>query len=242
MASKGKIREDVFNVHIRVNPSELELLGTFLFDFDVNYGRKLNAANTTLSAYLLQPHRLLETTFGFRDELLLVVSHHHSIQPRTMQAVEQIYSEQPYRGRADPLTFMIISRDPAIEKWIGSYLGDHPQFRSPIAISWDNAVASSEDRWFVRNKLSAQLFARDIFDYQLPLDNDMFFFGRGKLLDEILDTIRKSQNTGLFGLRKTGKTSLLYKVLRTCHENEIASVIYIDCKRPNIRQMNWAKL
>lgn len=242
MAATGKIREDVFNVHIRVNPSEQELLQAFLFDFDVNYGKKINAANTTLSAYLLQPHRLLETTFGFQDELLLVVSDHHSIQPRALQAVEQIYSEQPYRGRADPLTYMIVGRDPDIEKWIASYLGDHPQFRSPIAISWDNAVAASEDRWFVRNKLSTQLFARDIFDYQLPLDNDLFFFGRGKLVDEILDTIRKSQNTGLFGLRKTGKTSLLYKVLRTCQENKIASAIYLDCKRPNIRQMSWREL
>ncbi|MBR1214111.1 hypothetical protein [Bradyrhizobium sp. JYMT SZCCT0180] len=111
MAVKGKIREDVFNVHIRVNPAELEVLQPFLFDFDVNYGRKINAANTTLSAYLLQPHRLLETTFGFQDELLLVVSGHHSIQPRTMQAIEQIYSEQPFRGRADPLSFILVSAD-----------------------------------------------------------------------------------------------------------------------------------
>jgi hypothetical protein len=74
MATKGKIREDVFNVHIRINPSEQELLQTFLFDFDVNYGKKVNAANTTLSAYLLRPHRLLQATFGFQDELLLVVS------------------------------------------------------------------------------------------------------------------------------------------------------------------------
>jgi hypothetical protein len=203
MANKGKIREDVFNVHIRVNPSELDLLQTLLFDFDVNYGRRVNAANTTLSAYLLQPHRLLQTTFGFQDELLLIVSHHHTTQQRTMQAIEQIYSEQPYRGRADPLTFLIIGRDPAIETWIQSYLGDHPQFRSPIAISWDAAVAAEDNRWFIRNKLSTQLFARDIFDYQLPLDNDMFFFGRQKLVDEIVDSIRKSQNTGLFGLRKT---------------------------------------
>ena len=93
MANKGKIREDVFNVHIRINPHEQEILQTFLFDFDVNYGKKVSAANTTLSAYLLQPHRLLETTFGFQDELLLVVSDHHSTQARTLQAIEQIYSE-----------------------------------------------------------------------------------------------------------------------------------------------------
>jgi hypothetical protein len=72
---------------------------------------------------------------------------------------------------------MIVSRDADIEKWIESYLGDHPQFRSPIAISWDDAVASSEDRWFVRNKLSTQLFARDIFDYQLPLDKEVVPLG-----------------------------------------------------------------
>lgn len=240
--AQGKIREDVFNVHIRVFPSELEILELFKLDFDVNYGRRVNAYNTHLSAYLLSPHRALQATFGFTDEILLIVSDHHSIQPRAIQAIEQIYSEQPYRGRADPLTFFVVSKDPKIERWIEEYFRDHPQFRSPIPLFWDEASQKSGDRWFLRNKLSTQLFARDIFDYQLPLDNDMFFFGRGRIVEEILDAIRKSQNTGLFGLRKTGKTSLLYKVVRTCSENGVANVIYVDCKRPNIRQMDWRSL
>jgi hypothetical protein len=31
-------------------------------------------------------------------------------------------------------------------------------------------------------------------------------------------------------------------VLRTSHENKIANAVYIDCKRPNIRQMTWRQL
>src|SRR5262245_24304507 len=107
----GKIREDVFNVHIRIHKAELDVLQTFLLNFDVNYGRRVNAANTQLSAYLLEPHRLVRATFGFRDELLLVISNHHTIQARVIQAVEQIYSEQPFRARADPLVFLLVSRD-----------------------------------------------------------------------------------------------------------------------------------
>ena len=41
------------------------------------------------------------------------------------------------------------------------------------------------------------------------------------------------------GLRKTGKTSLLFKVKRFCENNSISSVIYLDCKRPDIRAMRW---
>jgi AAA+ ATPase superfamily predicted ATPase len=86
------------------------------------------------------------------------------------------------------------------------------------------------------------LFSRDVFDYALPLEEDMYFFGRAAVVSELVDSIRKSENRGVFGLRKTGKTSILYKVRRVCADSNIASVIYLDCKRSNIRSKSWTGL
>jgi hypothetical protein len=41
------------------------------------------------------------------------------------------------------------------------------------------------------------------------------FFGRGGELQQIADSIRQQEVVGVFGLRKTGKTSLLHELIRT---------------------------
>lgn len=46
----------------------------------------------------------------------------------------------------------------------------------------------------------------------------------------------------MFGLRKTGKTSILYKIKRDCEKNKIARVVYFDCKSPSIRKLTGTEL
>jgi hypothetical protein len=184
----------------------------------------------------------MRQNFGFNEEILLLVSDYHNMQSRTLQAVEAVYNQAPFSGRADPLTYFLVSLDKQVEDWTSEYLAQHPQARTPIALNWYDVTASKHDSWYIRNKLSTKLYSRDIFDYQLPLDGDLFFFGRTKLVEEFLDAIRKSQNRGLFGLRKTGKTSFLFKLVRACTDNKLAHAVYIDCKRPDIRTRDWKSL
>jgi hypothetical protein len=104
----GQIASDVRAQHLRIYDKEETLLKSILHHFDVNYARRMKAAGTTVSAYLLQPDTLVKSLFGFTDELLFIVSDYDKIQSRTMQAVEQIYSEQPFKARANPLTYIIV--------------------------------------------------------------------------------------------------------------------------------------
>ena len=70
----------------------------------------------------------------------------------------------------------------------------------------------------------------------------MYFFGRTNIVNDIVDSVRKSENRGIFGLRKTGKTSILYKLRRICKETKLATLIYFDCKRVDIRSKRWVGL
>lgn len=237
----GVIKSDVKSLHLRVHDEE-ELLTAFLHNFDVNHGRRVNYYNVAMSVYLLSPDNLMKATFGFHDEILLVISNFTSVQPRIMRGIEQVFSEQPFRSRSNPLVYFLVSLDPKVSNFVDDYLLDHPQSRTPIPIYWYELISKSNDKWYIRNKLSSILFTRDLFDYQLPLDDDLYFFGRSETVAEIVDSIRKSQNRGIFGLRKTGKTSLLYKIDRICSDNAIATVLYIDCKRPDIRSSTWLGL
>jgi len=159
-----------------------------------------------------------------------------------MQAAEQIITDDPARGRVDKTAFIIVSEATNAREWVTAYLASNPQWRIPIVINADELRAARGDTWFIRNQLTQQLFSRDLFDYQLPLNNDLYFFGRDRIIAEYSDAIKRSQNRGIFGLRKTGKTSVLYKLHRLAAQELIGGVFYYDCKLPSIRSQTWDEL
>src|SRR5699024_7685614 len=79
----------------------------------------------------------------------------------------------------------------------------------------------------------------DLFGYTLPLQDDRSFFGRQQILGRYIDAIKRCQNRGIFGLRKTGKTSLLFKIKRTIEEQHLGQVLFFDCKHPKIQTQRW---
>lgn len=122
------------------------------------------------------------------------------------------------------------------------YTASNPDTRLSVVFNTRELSNISADAWFVRNKIREQLFTRNLFDNQLPIDSDLFFFGRDQLVADYLDAVKRSQNRGLFGLRKTGKTSVLYKLQRIINRDNIGSVFYYDAKLPSIRMLSWSEL
>ncbi len=52
----------------------------------------------------------------------------------------------------------------------------------------------------------------DLFDDRNAIGDTLSFFGRGELLQRLEDDLRRAQGIGLFGLRKSGKTSILLQL------------------------------
>jgi HEAT repeats len=52
----------------------------------------------------------------------------------------------------------------------------------------------------------------DLFDDRNAIGDTMSFFGRGELLQRLEDDLHRAQGIGLFGLRKSGKTSILLQL------------------------------
>src|SRR5215210_9428096 len=59
--------------------------------------------------------------------------------------------------------------------------------------------------------LEQTLFSRDLYDERTPVRGD-HFFGRARELEALAACVTQGRHVGLFGLRKIGKTSLLYRV------------------------------
>jgi len=66
----------------------------------------------------------------------------------------------------------------------------------------------------------------------------LYFFGRTDLVHKLVNRHRSSENSGLFGLRKTGKTSIIFGIRRVIEANRGVSV-FIDCQNPSFHRKRW---
>ena len=175
-------------------------------------------------------------------EVALFIFDYPTIEPRTFQAVNQALEEEPLYGRVEPGVYFIVCRDPKADAFVSDYITRTAQIRTPIPLTFNQLRPALTDKYVLRDLIANTLHRRDLFDYKLPINDDVYFFGRENLVSEIVDQVKKKQNTGVFGLRKTGKTSLLYKVSRHLESNKIAKTIYLDCKSPVIRKKSAISL
>jgi hypothetical protein len=192
--------------------------------------------------YFLRPEPFISQGFGIDQEVALFVTDFPTIEPRVLQAVDQSFQESPAKGRIDQSIFFLSSADMNGREWMADYAAANPDTRLAVIFNPDELALASSDAWYVRNKIGEQLFTRNLFDNQLPIDSDLFFFGRDSLLADYMDAAKRSQNRGLFGLRKTGKTSVLYKLQRHIQRDGIGSLYYYDAKLPSIRMLAWHEL
>lgn len=235
----GKVVDDVVCGHLREFPFEIPLIEKFSQNFTITWGRRREIAGTKISAYFLRPDDDMIDAFGFEREVLLIVSSFTKLQPRVMQAAEVVLSELPARGRVDQGVFFLSSADPDAVNWVKRYRAENP--KAPMTISFQTeTLITSTSNWSVKNAIGEQQYYNDMFYYKLPLSNDRFFFGRDVDVARIKDSISKSQNVGLFGLRKTGKTSILLKIMRSFSDD--VHVFYYDCKLEAIRALGSNEL
>jgi hypothetical protein len=72
-----------------------------------------------------------------------------------------------------------------------------------------------------------------------PVTSDRHFFGRDDLARHLAErSVARHENSGVFGLRKTGKTSVLFAVRRVLSGAEIICE-YVDCQSPGIHARRW---
>lgn len=196
--------------------------------------------NTPTSKYrfaLLKPTLRLQEMFGVEREILAIFSHYKIFDTRTFDAIGQIQKKYPDK-RIDKICSIIFSEDPAIEKKVLDIAKTDSESAITIPFSYAEMGANDKDENHLNNKLRRVFYARDLFSFNSPLKKDLYFFGRSNLIHEIVSRHESFENTGLFGLRKTGKTSVIFGVERALNIKGVASVI-IDCQSTAVHNRRW---
>ncbi|MCE9685499.1 hypothetical protein LZP73_04605 [Shewanella sp. AS16] len=237
----GTIRTEVSEGILVDHPDHRDFLIPFLNGFYVTWGRKRRDYNTEVFVYFLSPEDHFKESYGIENEILLVYAPYSRMEPRTIQAVEQIMSTSPAKGRVETLSYFLLTDCPDVDSWLDGYLSSRQESRIIVPFYKNNLIQAKEnsDDWYIRNCLNRHYFGRDLFNYSLPLIDDAYFFGRQSILMEYFDSVKRRENKAVFGLRKTGKTSFLYKLKRLCESEGEATVFYYDCKVPHIRKSRW---
>lgn len=181
---------------------------------------------------LAKPTSSVEEAFGITQEIVIILSPYNSFEARTLEAYDNLV-EELVEQRYEKICYVLISADETIETKLKEYLTNQEN-QIIVPFSYVSFEKNKSDPHFIRNQFRRFFYSRDLFDYSEPLKKDTFFFGRNEIVTQIISKHRSGQNYGLFGLRKTGKTSIIYDVLRKCEAQGFIA-INIDCQNPSWR-------
>lgn len=174
--------------------------------------------------------------FGVKDEVIVLLSPFHNFEPRTLDAIEKIQEENP-GYRLDKISAFVISKDNDFIDKITRTIKSQKESRLITPFTYSELLSAKTTSFF-RQRIKTFFFERNLFDFDSPLRKDLYFFGRDDLCQSLIDKYQTGQNASLFGLRRSGKTSILLSVCRrVAQQGGFASLI--DCQL--LYQMNWSR-
>lgn len=202
-------------------------------------GARLRLATSQYDYFLMKPTQIFSEMFNIEREIIVVLSPYPSFEPRSLDVFDAA-QRQLSDLRVESVCRVLISDDPETERKIADLLKTDPEQPIVIPFTYDE-LCSPYDDFFLRNRFRAHFYTRDLFAFLSPLRKDLYFFGRSELLQELINKHRAGEHTGLFGLRKSGKTSIIYAIERhlTAHGGEFLS---LDCESPSVHGLRWYEL
>lgn len=238
----GIIAKDVEQYFLKQYSELRDLLKPFLHCFDVTYAERRELKNTMLYTFLLKPENFIKEGYGLDKEVMLCYSPYDELQPRALQAANALFDTVPFKTRVDNINCFFISRDENVINYAGITSFEEETTRLIVPFVLNDLKANKNNSWYIRNVLKEHFYDIDLFGYMLPLKDDTSFFGRQNVIARYIDAVRRGENRGVFGVRKTGKTSLLFQIYRIIHQQNLGYCFMIDCKSPLYRRMHWTEL
>lgn len=205
------------------------------------YVTKADVAKIGSSEYnyiLIKAPNNLAQLFNISAEIIVIFSDYKTFEPRTFDAFDNI-KEKLENGRIENLCGVLVSKDEDVEARIKIYNNDK-ESRILVPYSYNELKNRKNDPYVFRNKFQKYFYSRDLFAFDDALKTDLYFFGRNQIVMDIISRHKSGQNTGLFGLRKTGKTSILYEIKRRIKfKNAIG--VFISCQNPAMSTGSWVE-
>lgn len=199
--------------------------------------KSIQIGNSAYWAVLVRPTDEFSVYVNTDREILILFSNYKTFEIRTLEAYDEFYNLLESK-RADKSVRFLISGDDRIESIIRHYLDQHPEYPVIIPLTFAGISRGSNS---LLGAVRRNYLLRDLFGYQNPLREENFFFGRQSIVNSVIDMAKSGQNSSLFGLRKSGKTSVIYAVQRKAR-GVSCNVVVVDCQNPAVHGRRYDEL
>lgn len=229
------IHPSVSLVKAGIRHTEQNIIKHFGNLFSISFAKSHNFKGAWYNFAFLKPTKELREKYRFQNEMLLITTSYESFDTRTFDYVDKLMFE--YQNRLDKLCVILISGDNKIKTKISSLAQQNPETRIIIPFSYIDFFKADPEN-LIQQRLKEFFYGRDLFAFESPLQNDAYFYGRTETVQFFYDKYKSGENSGLFGLRKIGKTSVLYALKRYLSLRGENSV-FIDCQEPSFHKRRW---
>lgn len=209
---------------------EKNIIGTLGKTFYVtNSGEKiLLGSNSEYRYCLVKPTDFFCEQFNLKREIIVIFSEYEHFEPRTFDAISEVYKKNTQHFRIDRICSIIISKDNKVEEEIHHILQNDIEMQVVIPFSYSE-LQGGECKNLITKRFKDYFYERDLFAFESPLKKDIYFFGRRDYVHELLSRHNSGENSGVFGLRRSGKTSVLQAIERAAIFTD-TECVFIDCQ------------
>ncbi len=195
-------------------------------------------ANARMSYFLMKPNTSFAEGFNLDREIVTVFSNYRNFEPRTLDAFD-VAASRHQNLRVETICRIVVSGDPNVESKLQDLLKSDPESPIVVPFTYEELETCNED--FIKNRFRKHFYSRDLFGFLSPLKRDLYFFGRSDLILDHINRHASGEHSGLFGLRKSGKTSIIYAIERRL-KSQGSRFVSLDCESPSIHQLRWNEL
>ena len=217
--SKPSLRNSIFRNYLKPYSGEIDVLDRFSEVFRISYGNSHDLGNGTIFPFCIFGATELVKRYMGSYEFLVVFSHFDSErwQENTLLAINAIRKRREVSSRRPMVNFYIlISNAVDFKQEIDRIKGGTDSAIIPFSFS---EIINSPDKAslsdLVISRFDEYYFENDMLGEKDAIEEDALLFGdRGKIADSIARRCVEKKHSGIFGLRRSGKSSVLKAVLR----------------------------
>lgn len=194
-----------------------------------NSGMRIVLGSSSEYRYcLVKPTDFFCEQFNLRREITVIFAEYEHFEPRTFDAISEVYRRNQQYFRIDRMCSIIISKDNNIEEEIHHILKNDTEMQVVIPFTYSE-LQGGDKKQLVTKRFRDYFYERDLFAFESPLKKDIYFFGRREYVHELIKRHNSGENSGVFGLRRSGKTSVLQAIERAAEFTETICVL-ADCQ------------
>lgn len=146
----------------------------------------------------------MQGAFGFTRDVAVLYTGHPDLQLRDFKRLPRRLNSIKGDREAEDHLFLVASPDVRavrkLDKW-----SEDSEFTAVALPRGDDERKAAEH---IRESIQMRLATRNLYDERDPVTGKDFF-GRKQLLAQLVEELRRGNVCGVFGLRKTGKTSVI---------------------------------